>query len=423
MRFQQWLLAAGWVAAAISSGVRTAHAEEVPDCRHVGRANLVRCAAGASLSRRAAGAAIEAAEGRAMAAEPWFPSAPSLGLTGARRTAAGEAAWNWSATLGVELGIAGERGARRRAALGEKEAETKRGDALARRLAVEAFRAYFELLAARESRRVTQGLEMASKRVWDAASGAAARGALPGVEADLAEAAYLRVVQRRISAEHDERRAHGELATLLGFAGPDAVVVDGALAPLAAAERARATHARETPDAAAFEAEARAFEARADAQRRSRVPNPTVSVFAERDGFYENVLGLGLSMPLPLPEPIGRMHRGEITESEALARRAKLLAAESRRRTQADLLAALASYDAARDAAALFTVERLGRARTTIEHLALDVENARISARDAVILETPLFELLAGAVLAQRELCLASAAVVWAGGLDFEGAR
>jgi len=358
-----------------------------------------------------------------MATEPWFPSAPSLGLTGARRTAAGEAAWNWSATLGVELGIAGERGARRRAALGEKEAETKRADALVRRIAVEAWRAYFELLSAREARRVTQGLEAASKRVWDAANAAATRGAAPGVEADLAEAAYLRVVQRRIGAEHDERRAHGELATLLGFAGPEAIAVEGALTPLAAAERARAGRARETPDAAAFEADARAFEARAEAQRRSRVPNPTVSVFAERDGFYENVLGLGLSLPLPLPEPIGRMHQGEITESEALARRAKLLAAESRRRIQAELLAALASYDAAHASAALFTTERLGRAQTTIEHLAADVETARISARDAVILETPLFELLAEAVAAQRELCLASAAVVWAGGLDFEGAR
>jgi cobalt-zinc-cadmium efflux system outer membrane protein len=422
MRCQQGLLAAGFLAACFFRGP-PARAEEAANCRHVERTNLVRCAIGASVARRAASAAIEAAEGRAATTEPWFPSAPSLALTGARRTAPGAEAWNWSATLGVELNLAGERGARRRAFAGEKEAETRRADALERQVSVEAFRVYFELIAAREASRVARGLETASKRVWDAASAAAARGSLPGVEADLAEVAYLRVVQRRISSEHDERRAQGEVATMLGFAGLDAVSVDGALVPLSLAEQARAGAERETPEAAAFEADARAFSARADAQRRSRVPNPTVSVFAERDGFYENVLGLGLSMPLPLPEPLGRMHEGEITESEALARRARLLAAQSRRRTRSDLLAAFASYEGARDAAALFTEERLGRARSTIEHLAADVEAARISARDAVLLETPLFELLAAAVLARRELCIASAEVVWAAGLAFEGAR
>jgi len=422
MRWQRCLLTAGLLAAWCVRGA-VARAEEVPNCRHVERANLIRCATGASVARRAAGAAIEAAEGRTMTTDPWFPSAPSLGLSGARRTAAGEGAWNWSATLGVELNLAGERGARRRAFSAEKEAETRRAAGLERQIAVEAFRSYFELIAAREASRLARELEAASKGVWDAASAAAARGALPGVEADLAEVAYLRVVQRRIGAEHDERRAHGELASMLGFAGADAVSVDGALVPLAVAVQARAEGARETPEAAAFEADARAFAARADAQRRSRVPNPTVSVFAERDGFYENVLGLGLSMPLPLPEPLGRMRQGEITESEALARRAKLLAAQTRRRTRSDLLAALASYDAAREAVALFTAERLGRARATIEHLAADVATARISARDAVILETPLFELLAAAVSARRELCVASAEVVWAAGLDFGGAR
>src|SRR6187399_2689754 len=139
MRWQQWLMATvvTTVASAGSSG--TAYAEQASDCRHIERANLVRCATGASLARQAAGAAIDAAEGRAAATDPWFPSAPSLGLTGARRTlpGSGESAWNWSATLGVEVGLAGERGARRRAAMGEKEAETRRAEALGRRLAVE----------------------------------------------------------------------------------------------------------------------------------------------------------------------------------------------------------------------------------------------------------------------------------------------
>jgi cobalt-zinc-cadmium efflux system outer membrane protein len=142
-----------------------------------------------------------------------------------------------------------------------------------------------------------------------------------------------------------------------------------------------------------------------------------VSVFVQKDGFDEKVLGVGLAFPLPLPEPVGRMHSGEIAENEALARRAALLAAESRRSAKGDLQRALADYAAALEATQAYDQSRLQRSEATLASLAAQVEAGRLSTRDAVILQEPLFDVLLGAIESRRRLCVASADVAQAAGL------
>src|SRR3954470_6507283 len=93
-------------------------------CTSVSRANVARCALAASLERQASDAAIRAASGRVQATDPWLPSNPSLELSGSRRQGPTTATLNWSASLGLELEIAGQRGARRGAALAERDAQS-----------------------------------------------------------------------------------------------------------------------------------------------------------------------------------------------------------------------------------------------------------------------------------------------------------
>jgi len=419
MSWQQWWLTAG-LSAAMIFGFRTARAEGRSACSSITRANLVTCALDASLARKAGRAAVEASEGRVVATEPWFPESPTLALTGSHRRAGDTTAFNWSAGIGLELQIGGQRGARRSAALAEREAEAGGVEVIDRATAARAWRVYFEVLARKRALGLVQRLEGAAERVWEVARASAERGALPGVEADLAEAAYVRVVRRRIDAQRDERAALSELALLVGLSRSEDVVADGRLEPLREAEQVKTSQLAEPLEAAVLEAEGKAFSARADAQRRSRIPSPTVSVFAERDGFNENVLGLGLAFPLPLPEPLGRMHKGEIAENEALSRRARLLAADARRKVLGELARALAEYAAAREATLTYTTERLQRSEKTLASLANEVLAGRISTRDAVILQEPLFDLLLGAVEAERLLCVASADVARAAGVHLE---
>jgi len=418
MSWQRWWLAAGLSAATVLSARPTR--AEAPACRTITRTNLVGCVLRANAAQKAARAGVDAAEGRVQATEPWFPTSPSLTLAASRRTAGEQAALNFSASLGVELELSGARGARRDAATADKQAEALVVTRVERAAAAFAWTTYFESVAASEEVRLLARLERASERVLEAARAWARKGSLAGVEADLAEASYLRVAGRRLERQHDEQRARAELAGLLGFERAEDVTVTGELAPLADAERADARTLAEPPEAAELEAKSRAFAAQASAHRRSRLPNPTLSAFAARDGFDENVLGVGLALPLPLPEPVGRMHAGEIAESEARARQAKLLATDSRRRQRAALLSALAGYAAARGTLGLYTPERVERAEATLASLAAEVEAARIGVRDAVIVQEPLLELLLAAVEARKALCLRSVEVERAAGARLE---
>ena len=65
-------------------------------------------------------------------------------------------------------------------------------------------------------------------------------------------------------------------------------------------------------EVAAAEMERKVLERRLALVRRERVPNLTLSAFAERGEINDRILGVGLSVPLPLPAPIGRTRAGEI---------------------------------------------------------------------------------------------------------------
>ena len=403
-------------------GVAWSWSAAAEPCSSVSRTNVVQCALAGSLERHAGEAAVRAASGRVQATEPFLPSNPELALTGARRRTSSESTLNWSASLGVELELSGQRGARRRAAGAEREAAQRAVNAIERSTAAEALRLYFEVLAAREDQRVMKQLEAVSTRVWEAARAAAERGAAAGIEADVADAARVSTQQRRLEATREERAATASLAGLLGLSPTQPLEVLGRLEPLQ-----RADHVRrelippDSPEVLALVAEKRAATARASAFRRSRVPNPRVSVFVERDGFNENVLGVGLAFPLPLPQPLGRTAAGEIAENEALAERTALLAEKERRGTRAALARALAGYDAAQEVSRTFSAERVAPAEQTSANLAAEVAAGHVPIRDAIVFQGPLLELQLGAVAARKALCLASLEVVRAAGLPLAG--
>ena len=393
-------------------------------CASVSRANVARCALAASLERQASDAAVRATNGRVQATDPWLPSNPSLELSGSRRQGPATATLNWSASLGLELEIAGQRGARRSAALAERDAQSSTKGGLERAIAAEALRLYYELLAAREQQRVLQQMEATATRVWQAAQAAAERGAAAGIEADVADAARLATQQQRLEATRAERDATTALASLLGLASSSKLVVSGALEPLeAAASVPSGLSPPDSPEAVTLAAEKRAATARASAFRRARVPNPTVSLFAQRDGFDENVLGLALAVRLPLPQPLGRSLAGEIAESEALAERASLLVRQERWASRAALARALVAFETAQEGSRAFSAERLQHAEQTLTSLASEVQAGRVPIRDAIIFQGPLLELQLAAIAAQRALCLASIEVVRAAGLPLLGAQ
>ncbi len=394
----------------------------------VARDNVVACAVGASLTVRAQKEATEAAKGRETAAEPVLPSSPVLSVTAAQRTSSGiRPLANWSVALFQEIEIAGQRGARQRAAGEGVAAEKQRTAATERDAALAAWRAYFEALGAKEDVRRAKKVEALAAKIDVAVTAGAQGGLAAGIDTELAGARLLQATQARLGAERAEKAAVVALATLWGRdPSLPALAVEGALTPLAGVEdfvaKSSPKPAADKPEALALEADKRALEARADELSRARVPNVTLSVFVQNDGVNELVVGAGLTIPIPLPQPVGRTNAGEIAEAEALARKAGTEAEAVRRAARGDVASAVSEYTSRKAEVDAFSAERLARAEASLANIAAEIAAGRYSLKDAAQAQQALVEVLAAHVQAQKALCLASIEVVRAAGLPIEGA-
>ena len=174
------------------------------------------------------------------------------------------------------------------------------------------------------------------------------------------------------------------------------------------------------PDVLALQAAGRAHEARAALYRRSRIPNPTIGVFVQNDGFNERVIGAESSLPIPLPQPVGRTYAGEIAEAEALSRRAKTEVEQARRDIRFDLANARATFAAVRAQSDLYTAERLGRAEQNLRAITSEIEAGRLAIRDAIVAQQALVEMLRMGLETRKNLAISSVDLAVAAGYPHE---
>jgi outer membrane protein, heavy metal efflux system len=403
-----------------------ASAREAPSCSQLGRSNLVPCVLSASLVVKAEGEELEAARGRQTAASPILPSNPVLAVSAARRTSASSDGNNWYVTLQQEIEIAGQRGTRRDVATASLAAQSQRVVLSRRNTAAQAWLAYFEVLAAAEERSLAARLADLAERVAAVARARAGQGLGAPIEADVAAATAVAALMSKLGAERRLKQNESALAAMLGLdPGAIPMTVDGDLRPLDSVSEALAAHSAAAvaarPEVLAANAEARAQEHRAEAFRRSRIPNPTVSLFAQNDGFNERVFGAGIALPIPLPGNVGRTHVGEIAEAEALARKARTERASFERGVRLEIANAAHLFESTTRAVEAFDTAQLARAAEDLESLAGEVEAGRLGVRDAILSQQVLIDFLRAHVEARRAWCLASVELARALGVALEG--
>lgn len=425
MKFHRVWIAAVFAAAVVAAPSQAQAEEAAPCAGALNSSNIVACAVRASVAVRVEREATAAAEGRRTAVSPFLPSNPVLTFSGGPAISSPVAgAPTWYVALGQEFEIGGQRGARRAAADAEAGAQRRRVVVTEREAAARALELYYAVLAAEREVALVRRVESAGKAAALASKGRADRGLLAEVDADVAAAAAARLELERIEADRRSRELRSELASLLGRDPALTIVVEGELVPLPSADRATTglaeLAASTRPDVLALGDEARAFEHRADAFRRSRWPNPTVSLFAQNDAFDGRTVGIGISIPIPLPS-VGRTYRGEIAEAEALGRRAAAERERAARSVRLEVATALAAYEARRAQVAAILPDRVARAQKGIDDLATEVEAGRLSVRDAIVTQQSLLELLRADIVTRRELCLASVSVARATGIALEG--
>jgi outer membrane protein, heavy metal efflux system len=403
-----------------------ASAREDPSCSQLRRSNLVSCVLSASLVVKAEGEQLEAARGRQTAASPILPSNPVLALSAARRTSASSEANNWYVTLQQEIEVAGQRGARRDVAAAALAAQSQRVLVSRRNTAAQAWLAFFEVVAAAEERSLAARLSELTERVSAVARARADQGLGAPIEADVAAATAVAALMSKLGAERRLKQNESTLAAMLGLdPGSTPMTVEGDLQPLDGVSEALATHSAASlatrPEVLAANAEARAQEHRAEAFRRSRIPNPTLSLFAQNDGFNERVFGAGIALPIPLPGNVGRTHIGEIAEAEALARKARTERASFERGVRLDIANAAHVFESTTRAVEVFDKAQLTRAAEDLESLAGEVEAGRLGVRDAILSQQVLIDFLRAHVEARRAWCLASVELARSLGVALEG--
>jgi cobalt-zinc-cadmium efflux system outer membrane protein len=385
-----------------------------PDCAGpLDAAVAVRCALVRSPEVQRARAELAAIAGRRVTAGVWLPSNPVVALAAAQRrsTEGGAAApppvLNWTATLSQELEIGGQRAARLDVADAEAATQVRRVAVAEQDTAAQALSAYFEAVAATEAARLSEELSETGRLLAGAAEARAREALLAGVDADLARAEATRLGLARFEAERRSAVARASLGLLTGAA--TAVTVAGVLqAPAWADGRAIGAVAdlenealRLRGEVAASQMERQVLERQVTLLRRERIPNLTLSGFAQRDGFADRVVGGGLSFPLPLPGPIGRSRAGEIAEALALARSAESSVELVRRRVRLEVAAAAATFRATEGALALYAEPLLSRARTDLAALREAIASRQLTLRDAIVAQRSLIELLQGSIEAR----------------------
>jgi cobalt-zinc-cadmium efflux system outer membrane protein len=360
---------------------------------------VVRCALAASPEVSAARAELDAAGGRRATAGVWLPSNPTVtALVSNRRRPPPDAAsvLNWSVVLSQELEIAGQRGARVDAVDAEVAARARRLGVAEQEVAAGALMAYYEAIAAQETLRFAAELAQTAQTLAAFAEGRAKEAMLAGVEADVARAEATRIGLVRFEAERRLAESRAALAVLLdvdvrGLTLPAALAVPAPEMPAGSLED-QALRLR--GEVAAAEMERRVLERRLALVRRERIPNLTLSAFAEQGEINDRILGVGLSVPLPLPAPVGRTRAGEIAETMAQIRAAESSEELVRRRVRLEVARAQATLKARQGAAALFAGDLLKRARTDLSSLREAISSRQLSLREALLWQRTFIELL-----------------------------
>ena len=348
---------------------------------------VVRCALAASPEIREARERLSALAGRRATAGVWLPSNPTVGATVAERRRPPPDAvsvLNWSVVLSQELEIAGQRGARVDTADAEAAAQARRVGVAEQEVAAGALTAYYEAIAADEGLQFAADLAQNAQALAIFAEARAKEALLAGVEADVARAEATRIGLVRFEAERRLADSRAVLAVLLDVE-PTSLTVPSALptetpASLEGSPEKQALRLR--GEIVAAEMERKVLEGRLALVRRERIPNLTLSVFAERGEINDRVLGLGLSVPLPLPAPVGRTRAGEIAEALAQIRAAESSTELVRRRVRLEVARAVAALRARRGAAGLFEGDLLTRARADLASLREAISSRQLSLRE-----------------------------------------
>lgn len=395
---------------------------------------VLRCAIARSPELRLARQELAVLAGRRVSAGGLLPANPVLSVSVSDRrlfhsTSSEPQApvLNWYVTLAQEIEIAGQRGARITEAEAETAAQLRKVAVAEQEVAAGALSAYYELLAAAETVRLAGDIAHIAEALATVSAARAKEAVLAPVDADIARAEAVRLALGRFEAERQYAAVQAVLASLLGLQVPLAVegTLDQALpAPSdteMSVEQAVNSALVLRGEVASAEQERKVRLAHVSLLRRLRVPNPTVSLFAQSDGFNERVMGGGLSVPLFLPTPLGPSRAGEIGSAQAQAEQADTTLEQVQRRVRMEATRAIQAEQVYGRELQLFPLDLTTRAKADLQAIGQALAARQLAIREALLSQRSLIDLLQAHIRSRLAFALARVERMRATGQPFTG--
>jgi cobalt-zinc-cadmium efflux system outer membrane protein len=269
--------------------------------------------------------------------------------------------------LDQEIETAGRRRLRTEAAAATVEAARSTAADTRRRLALEAERAYFDVVLAKSNLDVAQTTMAEIDRVIALNVARRDEGAVSGVEVRRLQVERLKFVDDVFAAQLALRNARAALLALLN--APDLTIeIDvteplappEAPAPLAAADALQAEAVSARPDLAVARSELARADTETRLQRALRTPNITVGGGYVRD-FGANAVVFGVTVPLQL----FNRNQGGVARAEAERRRAEHLAEAATTAVRLDVQQARNALEVSAARVEYIEREYLGNAQQT----------------------------------------------------------
>lgn len=241
----------------------------------------------------------------------------------------------------IDLG--GKRGARERAASFETQSAMESLALVRQSVLAELFLALGMVDVATEQLLIADERKALMERLRTLADERRQAGDLNQIEIELARLAYAEAALLRSQAAAQQVTAEQALARV---AGPDLAAyppLPTAYMPVTLNEPAVNAILSELPSIRAARARVAAARAVIDLRRRERRPDPTVGLYAGREGD-EDLIGIRFSIPLP----VRNSFRAEVDAASADLEALDQSAANDYRQLRAELLAAQQRYELAR---------------------------------------------------------------------------
>jgi len=363
--------------------------------------------------------------GRKVAAGVWLPSHPVVTLAASYRKNESQQDHNLYATLSQEFMIGSQRAARLAQADAEATTQLKRLYVVEQEVIAQLYQAYFDYLNALEEAQLNSPLEALAKNLDDFAQRRAQNQLISDVDMRLVQGDAIRLKRLGIQSK---RRLQTTRAVLNVFLGCNLENLPTYSTPLnlkpsenwPLSEYLRqALHIRGEIEVA--QAEQELANKTIAKLKRERIPNLTLSVMAQRDGFAELVVGGQLSIPLFLPTPIGPSLAGEIKEASARRAQSAINLEAVKRQIRLEVMRAYEDYQSRKDEAELMSDAFYQKLKQDLENIHKNLVGQAMPVREALLVQKSIVEQLQEHVRARLSYALAIIELNRASGRDLRG--